>query len=293
MPLRPADPASLHPISGRAALARAVPLLTRRPLLVASDFDGTLANLDPDPWGARILPAAQAALRRLAAIPSVHVALISGRTAADLAGRARIGGAAYLGNHGAERGELPRRGRPASLSVIHHPIPEPYRQLAARLAEAVPRAVPEAWLIVERKGPAVAFHFRSAPDTQAAAARVHAAVDLLDPECQLVRFPGRRVLELRPPGAPGKGEAMAFLLDDLRPGAALMLGDDRHDARAFETLRTARAAGTCEGLAIAVAAHPDSLPDVAPWADLLLASPTEAGRFLAGLARHLRAGWGG
>lgn len=274
--------------TARAALERAAPLLDRRPILVASDFDGTLANLDLNPWGAHILPAAQAALRLLAAIPGVHVALISGRTAPDLAARARIGGATYVGNHGQERGDLPRRGRAASLRVEQHPTPERYTHLAGALADGVPRLVTDAWLVVERKGPAVAFHFRSAPDLATASMRVRDAVERLDPEALLVRFAGRRVLELRSPGAPAKGEAMRSLLERFRPAVALMLGDDRHDARAFDTLRSARAAGECDGLAIAVASHPDSFMDAAPHADLILASPAEAARVLAGLARHLR-----
>jgi hypothetical protein len=68
-----------------------------------------------------------------------------------------------------------------------------------------------------------------------------------------------------------------------------MLGDDRYDARAFEVLRAARAAGELDGLALAVAAHPDVLPDVAPHADLILAGPRDAASFLSGLARILAA----
>ena len=38
-------------------------------LLVCLDFDGTLAELNPDPYAVRIHPAAEAAIRRLAALP--------------------------------------------------------------------------------------------------------------------------------------------------------------------------------------------------------------------------------
>ena len=103
--------------------------------------------------------------------------------------------------------------------------------------------MPHPWLVVERKLPAVTFHYRSAPDVSAAAAQVAAIVDATDPDGQMIRFPGRRALELRPPGAPAKGESMRFLLDEHRPAVAFMLGDDRYDARAFEVLRAARAAG--------------------------------------------------
>ena len=80
---------------------------------------------------------------------------------------------------------------------------------------------------------------------------------------------------------------MRALLDEHRPAVAFMLGDDRYDARAFDVLRAARDAGELDGLALAVAAHPDVLPDVAPHADLVLTGPRDAAVFLAGLARHL------
>jgi len=275
------------------ALALAGPMLAHRPVLVASDFDGTLAQLVMDPWGAAMLPLARRALRDLAALPGVHVALISGRTAADLAGRARIGGVTYLGNHGVERGRLPRRGRVEALTIEVAPLPPHFTALAEQIADAVAAEVPEPWLVVERKLPAVTFHFRSSPDVAAAAARIGAVVDRIDPEGAMVRFAGRRSLELRPPGVPAKGESMRTLLDEHRPAAAFMLGDDRHDARAFAVLRAARDAGELDGLAIAIAAHADVLPDVAPHADLVLAGPHDAAAFLAGLARRLSSGAAG
>jgi trehalose-phosphatase len=285
------DPGTLagYPLRTAAdALALATPMLARRPVLVASDFDGTLSQLSMDPWGARILPLARRALRDLTASPGAHVALISGRTAADLAGRVRIGGATYLGNHGVERGHLPRRARAASLAIEMAPLPPHYTELAEALSMAVEAAMPEPWMVVERKLPAVTFHFRGAPDVPAAAAAVTAIVDAVDRDRQMVRFPGRRALELRPPGAPAKGESMRLLLDEHRPAVAFMLGDDRYDARAFDVLRAARDAGEVDGLAMAVAAHPDVLPVVAPHADLVLAGPAAAASFLSGLARRLR-----
>jgi trehalose 6-phosphate phosphatase len=260
---------------------------SERPLLVASDFDGTIARLDLDPWAARVLPGARAALRRLAALDGVVVALVSGRAARDLAARVRVGGAWYLGDHGLERGSLARRQRAEHIRVEHAASFAEAAPVAERLAVEVPRLVPEAWLVVEAKIPAVAFHFRGAPDIAAAAILVRDAVERLDPDVALDRHPGRRVLELRPRGAPGKGEAMAWLLETVRPSAALMLGDDRHDARAFAVLRAARAARAAdrlEALTVAVRAHPDSLPDVSPHADLIVDGPAQAARLLGRLA---------
>ena len=281
-------PAAAAVVTGREALRRAEPLLDRRPILLVSDFDGTLSPIVLDPWGALMLPAARMALRRLAGMPDIHVAILSGRGAADVAARVRIGGVSYHGNHGLESGRLTRRQRASSLAVEVVSLPEVYAEAAERLATELPRAIPEAWLVVERKPPSVAFHYRGAPDVDAAGQRVRAAVERLDPEAVLERFPGRRVLELRPPGAPAKGDAMQTLIADYRPQVAFMLGDDVSDALAFRALTRARAQGTIDGLALAVQARAEAPPDVAAAADLVLASPLEAASFLAGLVRRLR-----
>ncbi len=285
-----APPGANAPVEGvtaREALRQAAPLLTLRPILVVSDFDGTLSPIVMDPWAAAVLPAAQRALRRLAGVTGVHVAILSGRTASDVAARTRIGGADYLGNHGVERGWLARRQRADSMAIEVFAVPDRYAQVAERVAAELPGLIPDQWLVVERKAPAVSLHFRSAPDVDAAAARVAEAVDRLDPEHELVRFPGRRVLELRPPGVPAKGEAMESLLAEHRPAAVFMLGDDVSDAEAFVTLTSARAEGRVTGLAIAVQARTETPPAVAAAADLVLASPVEAARFLSGLPRRI------
>ena len=274
-------------ITARASLRRAAPLLALRPLLVVSDFDGTLSPIVMDPWGAAVLPAAQRALRRLAGVDGVHVAILSGRTASDVAARTRIGGASYLGNHGVERGRLERRQRAGSMAIEVVAVADRYAEAAERIATRLPQLIPDPWLVVERKAPAVSLHFRSAPDVAAAAELVAEAVDRLDPGGELVRFPGRRVLELRPPGVPAKGEAMESLLEEHQPAVALMLGDDVSDAEAFVALTSARAAGRLDGLAIAVQARTETPPAVTAAADLVLASPAEAARFLSGLARRL------
>jgi len=269
------------------AIGQAWPMLDRRPVLVTSDFDGTVSVPQMDPWAATILPQAQRSLRSLASMDGVHVALLSGRTASDLSGRVRVGGAEYLGNQGLERGRLGRRQHAASLQVVAHPASEQAWAMARLLAQEVPRSVSDAWLVVESKGPAVTFHYRGAPDVDDAGTRVARTVELLDPRGDLVRFPGRRSLELRPPGAPAKGEAFRMLLDDVRPAVAFMLGDDRTDVAAFRVLRAARDAGEIEGLAIAVGRDAASLEETGPHADIVLGSPAAAARFLALLTRAL------
>lgn len=74
-------------------------------LLVALDFDGTLAPLEDEPMKARALPSAAAAVAALAALPDTPVAFVSGRSMHDLREIAEHADDAQIflaGSHGAE-----------------------------------------------------------------------------------------------------------------------------------------------------------------------------------------------
>jgi trehalose-phosphatase len=277
-----------EPVSVRAAVESTAKYLEQRPLLVVSDFDGTLSRIVDDPWGAQILPLGRRALRALAGLPGVHVAVLSGRSAADVAARVRVGNVTYLGNHGMERGFLDRRERPERLRTNVDGASHEAVHMAERLADEMPRKVAEPWLIVERKPPAVAFHFRTAPDLVAAASRVRGAIDQLDPDGVLERFNGRRVIELRPFGAVAKGEALTTLVEELRPRGVVLLGDDISDAMAFRALRELRAQKVTDGVAVAIQARAEVPSEVLAAADIVLTSPVEATRFLSAIYRRLR-----
>jgi trehalose-phosphatase len=277
------------PVSVAAAVAAASAHLERRPLLVVSDFDGTLSNIVTDPWGASILPLGRRALRTLAGLDGVRVVVLSGRSSADVAARVRVGGVSYVGNHGMERGFVPRRGRPERLRADVDEASHEAIHAAERLADELPRLINEPWLIAERKPPSVAFHWRAAPDVEAAAVRVAAAVEELDPDHVLERYQGRRVLELRPVGAVAKGEAFERMVEEWKPRSVFLLGDDVSDALAFSALRRLRAAGVTDGVAVAVQARAEVPLQVLEAADIVLASPADATRFLSALARKLAA----
>ena len=74
-------------------------------LLVCLDFDGTLAELNPDPYAVRIHPQSEAAIRRLAAIPETEVVILTGR---HIEGIEQVLPADFpvtlIGSHGAEPG---------------------------------------------------------------------------------------------------------------------------------------------------------------------------------------------
>ena len=78
--------------------------LSRSPiLLVACDYDGTLAPIVEDPTRAHPHRESVAALRALAAYPDTHVAVVSGRSLRDLAALSRLPSEIHLvGSHGSE-----------------------------------------------------------------------------------------------------------------------------------------------------------------------------------------------
>lgn len=74
-------------------------------LLVCLDFDGTLAELDPDPYNVRMHPEAETAIRRLARLPDTEVVILTGR---HIDGIKKVLPAnlpvTVVGSHGAEPG---------------------------------------------------------------------------------------------------------------------------------------------------------------------------------------------
>jgi trehalose 6-phosphate phosphatase len=285
-------------LRGAETAAARVARLVDRPglLLVLSDFDGTLALGSRDPAATSIVPLARVALRRLAGIAAARperlaVAVLTGRTAADVAARVRVGGIRYFGDHGLQFGSYPRGARAERIATTfqagHDASVEPAERLATRVPELLGRP---GWLFVERKGPSVAFHVRQAEDRAAARAAVEAAIETADrelPDHELAHYRGRLVVDLRPRSAGGKREALEALLSELRPATVIAFGDDSSDADAFAVLRTARDASELDGLAVGVTG-PHGMPDeVRAAADVVLDTPFEAARILAMIARTL------
>ncbi len=282
-------------------VARAIAALVaaRAPLLVVADFDGTLSPGSRDPAVAEIDPVAKRGLRRLAAIAAAHPervvpVVLTGRTVADVAARVRVGGIAYLGDHGLQAGWLPRGGRKSALRVTVDPAFDGHRDPAEVLAVGVADELGSpSWLFVERKGPSVAFHVRLADDVPAARtavleaiADVEAREGLLDHG--LAHYRGRSVVDLRPVAAGGKREAVERLLAQHRPGAVVVLGDELSDVDAFDAVVAARSTGGLLGVTIAVHGTAGPAPaELLARADVTLASARDVGRFLIGLALSL------
>ncbi|GAA2223350.1 trehalose-phosphatase [Streptomyces amakusaensis] len=266
--------------AGRDGLAA---ILARpREAVIALDFDGTLAEIVPDPERARAHPGAVPALARLA--PKVaSVAVVTGRPAevavryGGFSGVPGLERLVVLGHYGAERWD-------AVSDTVD--APEAHPGVAAVRAELPGllegfAGVTGVW--VEEKGRAVAVHTRRASDPGAAFEALRGPLAALAARHGLVLEPGRMVLELRPPGM-DKGVALAAYARGTGAGAVLYAGDDLGDLPAYAAVEKLRAEGV-PGLL--VCSGSTEVTELAERADLLLPGPSAVVEFLAALASRL------
>ncbi|MFF8959407.1 trehalose-phosphatase [Streptomyces sp. NPDC014894] len=266
--------------AGRDGLAA---LLARpRSAVVALDFDGTLAEIVPDPEQARAHPGAVPALARLA--PKVaSVAVVTGRPAGvavrhgGFAGAPGLDRLVVLGHYGSERWD-------AVTGAVNTPAPHPgVAAVRAELPGFLDRIGAWRGVWIEEKGRALAVHTRRAQDPLAAFEALREPLGALAARHGLVLEPGRMVLELRPPGM-DKGVALAEYVRETGAETVLYAGDDLGDLPAFaavEKLRSDGAAG------LLVCSGGTEVPELAERADLLLPGPASVVEFLAALADRL------
>lgn len=213
------------------------------------DFDGTLVDIAPHPDDVAVDGRLHAMVSTLANRLDGRVAIVSGRSIAQL--DALFGGltVATAGSHGAEwraSGAMPAPvDRPEALD----------RVLSAMhaFAEANPG------IVVEAKSFGAGLHYRGAPGAEQAAHDLAARL-AADGDLSLQR--GKMVFEVRVPG--DKGAAIARFLDDapFAGGRPVFLGDDLTDEPGFAAVAAAGGAGILVGEARDTAAR-YRLPDVA------------------------------
>lgn len=253
--------------------------------LVALDFDGTLADIVPDPEQARAHPGAVAALAALA--PKVaSVAVITGRPAevavrfAGVAGVEGLDRLVVLGHYGAERWD-------AVTGSVHAPAAHPgVDAVRAELPGVLADFGPEGEIWTEDKGRALAVHTRRAADPQAAFDALRGPLGELAARHGLIVEPGRLVLELRPPGM-DKGVALTAYVREIGATSVLYAGDDLGDLAAYaavEKLRTDEA-NPVPGLLICSGSA--EVPELADRADLALSGPGAVVAYLRELADRL------
>lgn len=191
------------------------------------DLDGTLVEFATAPDGIAIDPTLPEAIARIAGLSGGAVALITGRSIADIDRFFPHLRLPVAGQHGLER-----RSATGTLSRPTHP-PDPLDLARRRLTAAIARH-PD--LLLEDKTLSLALHYRRNPRLAGFAHRLaRAEARELGPEFGLRR--GKRVVEIGPAGR-NKGEAIrAFLAEPPFAGRLpVFLGDDVTDEAGFRVV---------------------------------------------------------
>jgi trehalose 6-phosphate phosphatase len=183
-------------------------------VLLAFDYDGTLAPIVRDPEDANMRTSTRALLEGLGRLyPCV---VVSGRTRWDTARHVQgIGLAEVIGNHGIE----PWLVSDSARRAVRRWRPILGRKLAGLQGVSI-----------ENKALSIAIHYRKSREKKKARAAIREAVAALG----AVRLlGGKQVANLLPPGAPHKGVAVEEARDRFGCDTAIYVGDDATDEDVF------------------------------------------------------------
>jgi trehalose 6-phosphate phosphatase len=195
-------------------------------LLLATDFDGTLAPIQKDPAAVVADPELATFLCEAAENDDIAVAVISGRDLDDLEHRLGAMPAYLAGSHGLEIRD-PR-------GVVVHAAPPLEIELDPELKSNALRA----GIRIERKKHGLAFHWRESPGVD----RDHPIVERFAEWAKahgLDLIEGRKVAEARVAGS-GKEGALRRIAETTGASRVIYAGDDLTD---FEALRYAAERG--------------------------------------------------
>lgn len=188
------------------------------------DVDGTLLEIAETPEEVCVPETLKRLLNELCARLDGALALVSGRSIADLDHLFQPLRFCVAGVHGCER-------RESTGCIAHAQIDERALDHARQQLSGFVLKFPE--LLLEDKGSALALHFRRAPQLQAVVyATCTKVVAALGPQFTLQ--PGKCVLEIRP-GASSKGAAIADFMQQapFYGRTPVFIGDDFTDEDGF------------------------------------------------------------
>jgi trehalose 6-phosphate phosphatase len=235
------------------------------------DFDGTLAEIVPDPKLAGPVEGAPELLAALAERFAV-VAVVSGRRAVGLAERlGRPAGVRCYGLYGLEDLDGPLDPEATrALETMSRLLPE-----LERVAASVPGAG------VEPKGFHASIHYRASPEPDRAREILLASLAPVIAGTGMRVLEGKRVVEVAPERGPSKGDVIRRVVAEGRLRGTLYAGDDLPDLEAFAAVEELRRSGLA-GIRIAVrsANAPD---EVMRAADLIVDGPAALLELLRGV----------
>lgn len=203
-----------------------------RKVILFLDFDGTLSPIVKDPEGAVLPQAIRKWLKTLSRRDGVKIAVVTGRTLADIRKKIGIKDIIYAANHGMEishGGHLVFSGG----KRFRGPLSRLAQKLLIALSE-VPK------VFVEDKRLSVAVHYRRVK--KSLHGRVGSIVAHISntwmKKYGFTLTRGKRVLEVRPAVQWNKGKAVLWIWRRYAPHhLPVYVGDDTTDEDAFRALR--------------------------------------------------------
>lgn len=221
----------------RALESALVRFCARDRILVALDFDGTLAPLVDDPEASSMLPDARAALDEAVGLPGVTIALVTGR-AIDSLVRVAVPDSRWwlVGSHGSEVVEPGTAETHSVAMTVDEGLIAAFNVLVASHPGTK----------VEIKPGGIAFHTRGL-DLRAAQDAEREAWGLCKGWHQpLTLRRGHGLVECSVHSAT-KGDGLLALIGAIEPDATMFVGDDRTDEDGFEVLGPDDLAIRCGG----------------------------------------------
>jgi trehalose 6-phosphate phosphatase len=243
---------------------------------VLLDIDGTLAPIVRHAEDAHVPETTRSALIAVARKYGV-VACISGRTATDARRVVSLGSIAYVGNHG---GELLKPG--TSQAEIEPEFAHWARRVQEFAGKVDGDELTRLRVRFEDKGPIVAWHWRGAPDEDAARAVVERIAASAE-KAGLKPHWGRKVLEVRPPVQVDKGGAVQRLLREVDVDAVLYAGDDVTDLDAFRAIAKLAESGRVKAAVRVGVRSDEGPPEIAREADVVVEAGDGVRAMLAAL----------
>ena len=244
---------------------------------VLLDIDGTLSPIVEYAAEASV---PEATRQMLIAISRRYriVACVSGRRASEARAMVAIGTISYLGSHGAE---LLRAGW--TESVLDPSVEDWARRIHEFGRDADTADLRRRRVRIEDKGAIVAFHWRGAPDEEAARSAIDAIAARAEAAGLRTHW-GRKVLEVRPPVRIDKGAGIRTFLEDAGVEVALYVGDDVTDLDAFRALVHLQIEGRIQRAIRVGVRSEDGPPEIASEADLVVDGTEGVQSLLAMLA---------
>lgn len=209
-------------------------------LVLLFDYDGTLTPIVEHPWLAKLAPRTRQLLGQLAALPGVHVGILSSRRIEEIEQLIGIRKLFYSGHSGIEV-------KLKDTTVVHpaalkssQTIEEVVRRLCA-----IEHVYPGAW--VERKRYGFTVHYRGvAPSlVEEVHTRIFGFLERWSERLRIVEGP--MAVEAVVAGTWTKGDAARQMIEHVgEPAFVLYAGDASNDKEAFDVVTA------CGGIALGV-----------------------------------------